>query len=141
LKIKLNSHITQEDLIKALRDLADSLEANFSNCYLPPGRGWVVPGSKEEQALLCSMYENPARVYQTVNRNPGGALDKLIEKTGLKYQYEEMLQNHWPELYEKVLEGQMSASEAIHRVCRNDKKIQHAIQAQEPEDPDTDIPF
>ena len=54
-KVKPNSDITDQDLIRALRDLADSLEADFRNCYLPSSDGYVVPKSKKTQAIFCGL--------------------------------------------------------------------------------------
>ena len=49
-KVKHNSGLTREDCIKVLRDLTETLEANFENCALAgPYDGFIVRGGGEEQ--------------------------------------------------------------------------------------------
>jgi hypothetical protein len=119
-KVKPNSDITNKDLIRALRDLADSLEADFRNCYLPSSDGYVVPSHKEVQAILCGLSKNNAELYQVVKWHPGGPLEEAIKKAGwldpnvsLDTGIGELLQKGWPELYENVLAGKMSPFEAL----------------------------
>ena len=49
-KVKHNSGLTREDCIKVLRDLTETLEANFENCALAgPYDGFIVRGGGDEQ--------------------------------------------------------------------------------------------
>jgi hypothetical protein len=150
-KVKPNSAITDEDLVRALRDLADSLEADFKNCYLPSSDGYLVP-SYGEQAILCGLYKNNSELHQDVKYNPGFPLDEAVKEAGwvdpnvsLDSGIGELLQKGWPELYENVLAGKMTPFEALvetgcvhpkdfDEACRNDKKTKNVVQPQESKD-------
>ena len=135
LKVKHKACINNAELIKALRDFADSLEADFKNCYYPSADGYIVPNSREEQAILCGLYKNDIELHQTVKWNPGGSLGQIIKMAGwidpnvsLDTGLGEMLKMGWPELYEKVLEREMSPFEALLETnCVYPKDVYEAL--------------
>jgi len=157
-KVKPHSAMTDEDLVRALRDLADSLEADFKNCYLPTSDGYRVIGDKKHQAVLIGLHKNNPALHLevTVFDFP---LDEAVKEAGwvdpnvsFDSGIRELLQKGWPELYDNVSAGKMSPFEAlvetgwvhpkdVYEACRNNKKTKQAIQAQEPKDSDTDLPF
>jgi len=119
-KVKHKSCMSNEELTKGLRDLADALEAGFKNCYLPSSDGYIVPNSKEEQAILCGLYMNNPKLHQDVKWNQGVSLDQIIKMAGwihphvsLNTGLGKMLQGGWPELYERALSREITPFEAL----------------------------
>jgi hypothetical protein len=119
-KVKQKSCMSNDGLIMGLRDLADALEAGFKNCYLPSSDGYLPPSNREEQAILCGLYKNSPDLHAGVTTNPGYPLHKAIRDAGwldpdltLDTGLGEMLQRGWPDLYEGVLDGELSPFEAL----------------------------
>ena len=124
-KIKRNSDMTDEGIVKALRDAADSYEASFNNCLLRknlvpdaitcrPFATYRVPKNKELQAILVGIHKNNPELHEgllrgdispTLAMKEAGWIDPEVSlDTGVA----EMLQKGWPELYARVLNGKMS---------------------------------
>lgn len=119
-KVKQKACLSKAELIKALKDLADALEADFKNCYLPSSDGLIVPDSKARQALLCALYESNPEFYKRVKEHPWGAVETAIKMAGwvdpnvtLDTGLGVMLEKGWPELYKMVLDGKLSPFEAL----------------------------
>jgi hypothetical protein len=118
-KVKHWPHVTEEEVIKGLRDLADSLEESFINCYETSG-GFVVDDRKEVQAILCGIHKADYAFYCTVSTHPHFPLERAIKEVGwihpkvsLDSGLREMLQKGWPDLYERVLDRELSPFEAL----------------------------
>jgi hypothetical protein len=118
-KVKHKSCMSKKELTKGLRDLADALEADFKNCYLPTSDGYRVIGDKKHQAVLIGLHENNPDLHSevTVFNFP---LDEAIKETGwidpnisLDSGLREMLQGGWPKLYKRVLWDGMTPFEAL----------------------------
>jgi hypothetical protein len=124
-KIKRNSDMTDEGIVRALRDAADSYEASFNNCLLRknlvpdaitcrPFATYRVPTNKELQAILVGIHKNNPELHEgllrgdispTLAMKEAGWIDPEVSlDTGVA----EMLQKGWPELYARVLNGKMS---------------------------------
>jgi hypothetical protein len=118
-KVKHKSCMSKEELTKGLRDLADAIEADFTNCYLPTSDGYRVIGDKKHQAVLIGLHKNNPDLHSevTVFNFP---LDEAIKETGwidpnisLDSGLREMLQGGWPKLYKRVLGDGMTPFEAL----------------------------
>jgi hypothetical protein len=119
-KVKHKSYMSNEELTKGLRDLADALEARFENCYPPSSDGYIVPNCKQEQAILCGLYRKRFDAHAAVIANPGYPLHKTIKDAGwldpnvtLDSGIGQMLKRGWPELYKRVRKKELSPFEAL----------------------------
>jgi hypothetical protein len=117
-KIKRNSDMTDEEIVRALRDAADSYEASEAITYRPFAT-YRVPKDKEIQAILVGIRKNNPELREgilrgdispTVAMKKAGWIDPNVSlDTGLG----EMLQMGWPHLHERVLSGKMSPFDAL----------------------------
>ena len=118
--VKHKSYMSNEELTKGLRDLADALDARFKNCYPPSSDGYIVPNCKEEQAILYGLYKKRFDPHAAVIANAGYPLHKTIKDAGwldpnvhLDSGIGQMLERGWPELYERVWKKELSPLEAL----------------------------
>jgi hypothetical protein len=129
-KIKRNSDMTDEEIVRAIRDAADSYEVSFNNCLLRenlapeaityrPFATYRVPKDKEIQAILVGIHKNNPELHEgllrgdispTLAMKEAGWIDPNVSlETGLA----ETLQMGWPHLHERVLSGKMSPFDAL----------------------------
>jgi len=120
-KVKHKSCLSNDELAKALRDLADAIDEKFENCLFSPyHHQFILPDNKEFQAILCGIYQNDSKLWYRVKTTPGYKVHTSIRDAGwinpdipLENGFGVMLQKGWPELYERVLENELSPFEAL----------------------------
>jgi len=119
-KVKKKKCMRNDELAKALRDLADAIDEKFINClYSPSTQRLHLGDHKEYQAIRCGLYNSDRKLWYRVATTPykvhtsikdAGWIDQNISlKNGLGV----MLQKGWPDLYERVLDRELSPFEAL----------------------------
>lgn len=165
-KVKQNSNVNRAELISALRDLADSLEGDFKNCYRVglsralrncrlQETGYEVPENEEIRAFLFGLHKcNPGLHAEVVRRRK--LLLRAMREAGwfdpnipLNCGIEDALKKKWPELHNRVLRGELSPFEAlletgciyiddVHEVWTSDAKRHDVIEEQAEQIVETD---
>jgi hypothetical protein len=113
--------MSKEELVKALRDIADAIDEDFINCLFSiHEHRLVLPDHEAFQAILCGLYKSNPKFYRRVTTTPGYLVHDSIRDAGwidpnisLENGLGVMLQKGWPTLYEKVLEGRITPFEAL----------------------------
>jgi hypothetical protein len=81
--------------------------------------GYIVPNCKEEQAVLCGLYENNPELHARVKYYGGTAIGSIGEtgwidpNVSLDTGLGEMFKKGWPELYKRALSYEMTPFEAL----------------------------
>ncbi len=119
---KHDSSLTREEFVRVLRDLANTIEAGFSNCYpefgVYPPSYYTVP-DEELQAILIGLHEADPDVHDHYVTGHG-SLHDAIRNVGwidpnvpLDSGIGKMLLRGWPNLYQSVVRGERSPFEAL----------------------------
>jgi hypothetical protein len=150
-KVKQKSCIRNNELAEALRDLADAIDGKFINCMFSPyAHRLVLPDHKDYQAILCGLYRSDRKHWYRVRTTPGYDVHTSIKDAGwinpnisLEDGIGVMLQKGWPELYERVLDKELSPFEGLletghvhpkdmHEVCGNGWDIEELLKSKWP---------
>jgi len=150
-KVKQKACISNDELAKALRDLADAIDEKFINCcFSPYAHRLKLPDHKEYQAILCGLYKSDRKHWYRVRTIPDYDVHTSIKDAGwinpnisLEDGIGVMLQKGWPDLYEKVLDREMSPFEALletghvhpkdlYEVCGNGWDIEELLKSKWP---------
>jgi hypothetical protein len=134
-KVKQKSCIRNNELAEALRDLADAIEGKFINCMFSPyAHRLVLPDHKDYQAILCGLYRSDRKHWYRVRTTPGYDVHTSIKDAGwlnpnisLEDGIGVMLQKGWPELYERVLDKELSPFEGLLETGHVHPKDMHEV--------------